>query len=104
MADVRVRASGGKLVRLLGDVKYFPSRREQRKSSKNENVAENVKNVEVRIALETEQRVPQMPRIVRKETDAGITISKPAGKQVDRQGEAIHLRKKSNDKRRKGAQ
>src|SRR5437762_261194 len=84
-------------------IERLPRGRQQDETAENRDDAQYMQDAEMRIAVQAEQRPPQMPGIVRERIDARIRARQPARKQVDRQREAVHLREQRDDEGRKGA-
>ena len=99
-----VRTSCGEPMSLLSFVKYFLRGRQKNKSTENEDIAQNMQRIEVRIYFPAEQRVPQVSCIMRKWIEPTMTSNQPAGDEIDRQRKAVHFDKESDNKRRKGAE
>src|SRR6266849_5099988 len=103
MAQVRVGARRGEGMRLLRLVERIPGSGKQSKASEDDNVAEQVERVQMRITFPAHKRFPEVPRVVREQVDTRERTAKPPGKQVDGQGEAVHLGKECHDESRECA-
>ncbi|MCY1382721.1 hypothetical protein D9M69_707720 [compost metagenome] len=78
MPDPRIGPSGGERMSALRVVEHVPGCREQIEAEAQERVAGDVQRTEMRIALITQQRRPQMPRVVGKQIEVGELGLQPA--------------------------
>ncbi len=101
MTDVTVCTGCGQRVILLGFIENSPCACDDEKSGKDDQVAYNVQDVEMWIALESEQSLPQVTVVVSEPIDVREIFCQHAGKKINRQREAVHLGKECNNKRRK---
>jgi hypothetical protein len=65
---------------------------------------EQVQRVGVRITLPSEQRLPQVPYVMRVKVQAGVAAAQPSGAQVDGQCKAVHLGEQCHDEGSEGAE
>jgi len=77
MAHVGVRTPRRQRMRALRLVKNFPRRREQDEAAEDENVAEQMERIEMRVAPPAKDRVPQMAGVMRERIEAWITSYQP---------------------------
>ena len=77
MAHIGVRSPRRQRMRALRLVKNFPRRREQDEAAEDENVAEQMERIEMRVALPSKDRVPQMAGVMRERIEAWITSYQP---------------------------
>jgi len=97
MADAGVRAAAGQRFLLLRLVKNRPCHGQQPEAADDEERRQQVERPEVGIGLPAEQHLGQMAGIVRKPVDVGEVLGQPAGQQIDRQREAVHLGKERHE-------
>lgn len=96
MAHVSIWACGRQSMFLLSLVEYFPGICEQKETYYNENVADYVKQAEMRVPLQTEECVQEMACIMRQQVDSWIAASQPAREQIDSKGKTVHLCEQCN--------
>src|SRR5208337_5368191 len=100
MANPGVHARRREAMLLLGGIERVPGVGEHQESAEDQDIAENVERPEVRVAPPSEHHFQQMTAVMRPEVDAGKMLLQPSRKEVDRQGEAIHLREQRDDESR----
>src|SRR3990172_10186422 len=93
MTHVGIGAAGGQLMPLLGRVEYPPGRGQDDEPAADQPATEEVQRVQVWVALPSEQRLPEMSRVVGEKIQSGLAGCEQARKQVDRQRETVHLGK-----------
>ena len=98
MTNVCVWSGRGQGMRALCGIEYFPGPIDDKKAAEDQNIAYDMDRVEVRVALKTENRLPEMTAIVCQEVRFRKATLQPAGKQIDGQGEAVHLGEHSQNK------
>src|SRR5215813_11454825 len=98
MAQARIGTSNRQGMLALGLVEHSPGRREQHESTANQQGAEDVEGIPVRVALPAENGPPEVSRIMRQEVQPRIAPAQPSCQQVDSQWEAIHLGKQRHQK------
>src|SRR6266496_1536913 len=91
VANVSVRTCQSKGLRMLRIIEHFPSSREKNKSAEDQNIAQNVERIKVRVDLPTQKRVPQVSRIMGKRIKPRIPPHQPARNEIDGQRKSVHL-------------
>ena len=77
MAHVGVRTRRRQPLGALRLVERLPCRREQNETAEDENVAEQMERIEMRVAPPAKDRVPQMAGVMRERIEAWITSYQP---------------------------
>ena len=85
-------------------IENLPGCRQQDEAAEDRDDADDMQNVPVWIAEQTQDCRPQVPRIVRERIKAGIFLGEPAREQIDRQREPVHLGKARDDEGGKAAE
>ena len=67
-------------------------------------VARDVQWVEVRVALEPQERVPEVSHVVTERIDARELPRQPSGEDIDREWKSVHLDEQRDEKRREGSE
>src|SRR5690349_12036479 len=103
MTHKGVRSAGRKYTRELRCVEYAPRRGNQHEARNDEDIAQDMKWTQMRIGLPAEQHLEKMPCIMREPVDVRVSGLQPAGKEVDRERKAVHLREQRDDEGTEGA-
>ncbi|MCY1300458.1 hypothetical protein D9M69_528170 [compost metagenome] len=104
MADPGVRPACGQRVVALRVIQHVPGGRQQIEAQAQQQVAGNVQDAEMRVALLAQQRRPQLARVMGEQIEVGEPGLQPARQQINRQRETVHFHEQGDDERREGTE
>src|SRR5215217_1523015 len=91
MAHIGVWADSSKPLRALRSIEDIPGSSEQDVPTSDEDIAQDVQRVEVRVTLPSQEYCWEVSVVVREQVNARVAAAEPSREQVDRQRETIHL-------------